>query len=64
MGVVLVSYSDLDFEEGFPTGALWTLGGALFYAIYIVLLRRKVNNEENMDSPMFFGKVIKISSAT
>ena len=40
MGVVLVSYSDLDLEaSGFPAGALWTLAGAFFYSAYIVLLR-------------------------
>jgi solute carrier family 35 protein F5 len=58
VGVVLVSYSDLDLENGFPKGAIWTLVGALFYSIYIVLLRRKVNHEDNMDSPMFFGKTV------
>ena len=38
-------------------GVVWALFGALFYATYIVLLRRKVNNEDNMDPPMFFGFV-------
>ena len=28
---------------------VWALCGSIFYSIYIVLLRRKVNNEENMD---------------
>ena len=57
-GVVLVSYSDLDLEAGsVPAGAIWTLVGAFFYAVYIVLLRRRVNHEDNMDSPMFFGFV-------
>ena len=40
-----------------PKGALWALTGAVFYSTYIVLLRRKVNHEENMDAPMFFGFV-------
>ena len=31
-----------------PKGAIWSLFGSLFYSIYIVLLKRKVNNEENM----------------
>ena len=56
-GVFLVSYADLDLEGGFPTGALWALLGAACYSVYIVLLRRRVSNEENMDSPMFFGFV-------
>ncbi len=57
MGVVLVSYSDLNIEGGIPSGAIWTLVGSFFYSVYIVLLRRKVNHEDNMDSPMFFGFV-------
>lgn len=58
-GVVIVSYSDLRIEGDvvIPKGALWALCGALFYSLYIVLLRRKVSNEENMDAPMFFGFV-------
>ena len=57
-GVVLVSYADMHIEGGdLPKGALWALAGAVFYSTYIVLLRRKVNHEENMDAPMFFGFV-------
>jgi len=60
-GVVLVSYSDIHIEgtgDGtVPKGVLWALSGALFYSIYIVLLRQKVSHEENMDVPMFFGFV-------
>ncbi len=59
LGVVLISYSDLEIEGGggVPKGALWTLAGSFFYSTYIVLLRRKVSHEDNMDSPMFFGFV-------
>ena len=56
-GVVLVSYSDLKMEDGVPTGALWTLSGALFYSSYIVFLRRKIDHEDKLDVPMFFGFV-------
>ena len=58
-GVILVSYSDIHIEdEGtIPKGVLWALSGSFFYSIYIVLLRRKVSHEENMDVPMFFGFV-------
>ena len=56
-GVVLVSYSDLKMEDGFPTGALWTLAGSLFYSSYIVFLRRKIDHEDKLDVPMFFGFV-------
>lgn len=38
-------------------GAIWTLAGALFYAAYLVFLRRQVDNEDRMDLPMFFGFV-------
>jgi len=58
-GVVLVSYSDLKVEEGggAPLGALWTLAGALSYSSYIVFLRRKIDHEDKLDVPMFFGFV-------
>ena len=56
-GVVLVSYSDLKLEEGIPVGALWTLAGALCYSSYIVFLRRKIDHEDKLDVPMFFGFV-------
>jgi solute carrier family 35 protein F5 len=56
-GVVLVCYEDLNLETRIPFGALWTVLGAFCYSVYIVLLRRRVNHEDNMDSPMFFGFV-------
>ena len=40
-----------------PPGALWALGGAFAYALYLVLLRRQVDNEVQMSLPMFFGFV-------
>ena len=55
-GVVLVSLSDRKFEAEIPVGALWALSGALLYALYLVLLRRKVDNEDKLNIPMFFGK--------
>jgi len=56
-GVVLVSYSDLKLEDGFPLGSLWTLSGSIFYSSYIVFLRRKIDHEDKLDVPMFFGFV-------
>lgn len=56
-GIVVVSLSDLKFEEPFPSGVLWAVGGSFFYACYIVMLRRKVDSEERMDVAMFFGFV-------
>jgi len=57
IGVVLVSYSDLKMEDGFPRGALWALCGSLSYSSYIVFLRRKIDHEDKLDVPMFFGFV-------
>jgi len=56
-GVVLVCYSDLKLEDGIPLGSLWTLAGALCYSSYIVFLRRKIDHEDKLDVPMFFGFV-------
>lgn len=56
-GVVMVSMSDLKLEDKVPTGALWGLASAMLYAFYLVLVRRKVNHEDRMDIPMFFGFV-------
>ena len=56
-GVILVSYSDLKLEDGFPKGALWALSGSLSYSAYIVFLRRKIDHEDKLDVPMFFGFV-------
>ncbi|XP_050388484.1 solute carrier family 35 member F5 [Patella vulgata] len=56
-GVVVVSISDLNFEDEIPVGALWALCGAILYALYLVSLRRKVDHEDKLDIPMFFGFV-------
>jgi len=56
-GVVLVSYSDIKLEDGIPLGSLWTLSGSIFYSSYIVFLRRKIDHEDKLDVPMFFGFV-------
>jgi drug/metabolite transporter (DMT)-like permease len=47
-------------EDGLPRGALWALLGALCYSAYIVFLRRKIDTEDKLDVPMFFGFVGKI----
>ncbi|XP_040568259.1 solute carrier family 35 member F5 [Lepeophtheirus salmonis] len=57
-GVVLVSFSDLQQElTVVPYGALWALAGSVCYSCYIVFLRRKVDHEDKLDAPMFFGFV-------
>jgi len=38
------------------TGSLWSLVGAMLYAVYIVMIKRKVDREDKLDLPMFFGK--------
>ena len=53
---VSVSLSDLSGEFRLPLGALWALASAFLYACYIVLLRARVDHEDKLDLPMFFGK--------
>ena len=53
---VSVSLSHLSGEFRLPLGALWALAGAFLYACYIVLLRARVDHEDKLDLPMFFGK--------
>ena len=55
-GVILVSLSDHVIESHIPLGALWAILGALLYAIYLVMIRRRVDNEEKLNMPMFLGK--------
>ncbi|GAB6030852.1 hypothetical protein CHUAL_007689 [Chamberlinius hualienensis] len=63
-GVVLICLADMKFESSVPSGAIWAIVGSLAYAGYLVLLRRKVENEDSMDIPMFFGFVGLFSMLT
>lgn len=56
-GLVLVSLSDLNVESHFPFGAILSLISAFSYAAYLVFLRRRVDHEDKMDIPLFFGFV-------
>ncbi|XP_024869840.1 solute carrier family 35 member F5 [Temnothorax curvispinosus] len=57
-GLVLVGISDLTIESNnMSTGVILALVSAFFYAAYIVFLKRKVDHEDKMDIPMFFGFV-------
>ncbi len=58
-GAVLVSYADASLEPGggFPSGAAWSLAGALCYSTYLVLLRRMVGDDANLDCTMFMSFV-------
>ncbi|KAM8934693.1 solute carrier family 35 member F5 [Pelodytes ibericus] len=57
-GVVLVSLSGSGKSGRKDTiGTLWSLVGAMLYAVYIVMIKRKVDREDKLDIPMFFGFV-------
>jgi solute carrier family 35 protein F5 len=56
-GVVLVSFSDKSFESRVPLGAFLSLLSAFFYATYLVFVKRKVDHEDKIDIPLFFGFV-------
>ncbi|CAG9863986.1 unnamed protein product [Phyllotreta striolata] len=56
-GIILVSCSDLTLESKLPFGAVLSLFSAFFYATYLVFLRRKVDHEEKIGIPLFFGFV-------
>ncbi|XP_032423732.1 solute carrier family 35 member F5 isoform X1 [Xiphophorus hellerii] len=57
-GVALVSLSSMDSpDEKGVVGSLWSLAGAMLYAVYIVLIKRRVDREDKLDIPMFFGFV-------
>lgn len=57
-GVALVSFSSMDNTDGKGIiGSLWSLAGAALYAVYIVMIKRRVDREDKLDIPMFFGFV-------
>lgn len=56
-GVVIICLSQVKIDQHVPKGAIWALVGALFYAVYIVLLRKKIDNEDRVDIPMFLGNI-------
>ncbi|CAG9834390.1 unnamed protein product [Diabrotica balteata] len=57
IGIVLVSFSDLTIESKLPFGAVLSLFSAFFYATYLVFLKRKVDHEDKIGIPLFFGFV-------
>uniref|UniRef100_A0A1A8M318 Solute carrier family 35 member F5 n=2 Tax=Nothobranchius pienaari TaxID=704102 RepID=A0A1A8M318_9TELE len=57
-GVAVVSVSSMDKpDEKGVSGSLWSLVGAMLYAVYIVMIKRRVDREDKLDIPMFFGFV-------
>uniref|UniRef100_A0A8C4Q0G7 Solute carrier family 35 member F5 n=1 Tax=Eptatretus burgeri TaxID=7764 RepID=A0A8C4Q0G7_EPTBU len=53
--LVRVSLGNLIDEKHHLAGLLWSLAGAALYSIYIVALKRRVDREDHIDLPMFFG---------
>ena len=43
-----------------PIGVIWSILGALLLALFLVLLRRLVDNEEKLNMPMFYGAFVVI----
>jgi len=41
---------------GFNWGVIWSVMGALLLALFLVFLRRMVDNEEKLNMPMFYGE--------
>lgn len=55
-GIVLVTWSTKDFHlDREPLSAIWSVLGALLLALFLVLLRRRVDNEDKLNMPMFYG---------
>ncbi|XP_038600391.1 solute carrier family 35 member F5 isoform X2 [Tachyglossus aculeatus] len=57
-GVVLVSLAGPDpSPQKDALGSAWALAGAALYAVYVVMIKRKVEREDRLDIAMFFGFV-------
>jgi len=58
-GVFIICWTDpnRDTPTSFNIGDIFALLGAIFYACYLVLVRRKVGDEANLDIPLFLGFV-------
>lgn len=53
---LIISLSDIHMEHHTASGVVLSLASAFFYAAYLVFLRRKVDHEDKMDIPLFFGR--------
>jgi solute carrier family 35, member F5 len=57
-GIVLVTWSTKDLHlDQEPLSAIWSVLGALLLALFLVLLRRRVDNEDKLNMPMFYGNI-------
>jgi solute carrier family 35 protein F5 len=47
----------VDTQQGTASiiGDVVAMGSAVFYGLYVSLLRKKVKNEQQVPMPMFFG---------
>lgn len=53
---MLVSWSTKDLHvTNEPLSAICSVVGALMFALFLVLLRRRVDNEDKLNMPMFYG---------
>lgn len=57
----MICLSDAKLEK-FPTGTIWALIGSAAYALYLVTLKRKVKDDQQLDIPMFFGNHANLPS--
>jgi hypothetical protein len=60
VAVITTAQSPIETVDSVPVGALWALFGAFFYALYTVVLRHKVSNEDHLNIPMFFGMSVHL----
>ncbi|CAG2164994.1 unnamed protein product [Oppiella nova] len=60
VAVITTAQSPIETVDSVPVGALWALCGAFFYALYTVVLRHKVSNEDHLNIPMFFGMSVHL----
>eukprot|EP00029_Vermamoeba_vermiformis_P000174 TRINITY_DN10192_c0_g1_i1.p1 TRINITY_DN10192_c0_g1~~TRINITY_DN10192_c0_g1_i1.p1 ORF type:complete len:365 (-),score=67.87 TRINITY_DN10192_c0_g1_i1:30-1124(-) len=56
-GVALVTLVDTQQGTSSIIGDVVAMGSAVFYGLYVSLLRKKVKNEQQVPMPMFFGFV-------
>jgi solute carrier family 35 protein F5 len=56
-GVALVTLVDTQQGTASIIGDVVAMGSAVFYGLYVSLLRKKVRNEQQVPMPMFFGFV-------
>lgn len=56
-GIVLVNYSHISLDTYFPMGVIFAVLSAFTCSCYLVYVKKKVETEEKIDIPLFFGFV-------